>query len=202
MKPGESRTRPFIKDGTLDASGREFTNTSNANRVLYFVVLFLATPLAYGQRITSFPAAKAACGPESLKFDVSPDAGEPAIVSKASGKALVYVIEDVRKGALLRMTTRFGVDGAWVGANQGASHFSFLVDPGDHHLCVNGQWTRLTGEPSIALLHLAARAGEIYYLRVRFLPPRNHGTLGLDAVDEDEGKFLIQTTTQVTSRPK
>ena len=123
------------------------------------MVLFLATPLAYGQRITSFPAAKAACGPENLKFDVSPDAGEAAVVSKASGKALVYVIEDVRKGALLRMTTRFGVDGAWVGANQGDSHFSFLVDPGDHHLCVNGQWTRLTGEPSIALLHLAARAG-------------------------------------------
>jgi len=30
-----------------------------------------------------------------------------------------------------------------------------------------------------------------------FLENRNQNKLGLDAVDEDEGKFLIQTTTQV-----
>src|SRR5882762_2864350 len=118
-------------------------NASNAKRIFCFVFLFLATPFAYGQKIVSVPAAKAACGPDNLKFDVNLDVSQPPVVSKETGKALVYVIEDVPKGGLLGTTTRFGVDGAWVGAIQGASHFSFLIDAGDHHLCVNGQWIRL-----------------------------------------------------------
>jgi hypothetical protein len=57
------------------------------------------------------------------------------------------------------------------------------------------------GEPSIALHRLVVEAGGIYYFRVRFLE-YGQSKLGLEAVDEDEGKFPIQTTTQVKSRPK
>jgi hypothetical protein len=176
-------------------------NTSNAKRIFCLMSLFLATPFAYGQKIASVPAAKAACGPDNLKFDVNLDVSQPPVVSKETGKALVYVIEDVPKGSIGQLTTRFGLNGSWVGANQGPSHFSFLVNPGDHHLCVSGQWTRLMGEPSIALHRLVVEAGGIYYFRVRFLE-YGQSKLGLEAVDEDEGKFPIQTTTQVKSRPK
>jgi len=96
-----------------------------------------------------------------------------------------------------------GVDGAWVGANEGRSYFGFVIDPGVHHLCVSGQWSRLISPPLIALHRVVAKAGEIYYFRVRFLYSRSGGiNLGLEAADEDEGQFLRQTSMYSTSHPK
>jgi len=101
------------------------------------------------------------------------------------------------------LTTRMGVDGAWVGANEGRSYFGFVIDPGVHHLCVNGQWSRLISPPFIALHRVVAKAGEIYYFRVRFLYSRLEGiNLDLEAVDEDQGQFLRQTSMYSTSHPK
>jgi hypothetical protein len=101
------------------------------------------------------------------------------------------------------LTTRTGVDGAWVGANLARSFFSFMIDPGVHHVCVSGQWSVLTSPSSIALHSVVAKAGESYYFRVRLLDRGNGGiNLGLEPVDEDEATFLQQTSPRSTSHPK
>src|ERR1019366_9119074 len=43
--------------------------------------------------------------------------------------------------------TKVGLDGAWVGANQGSSYFFFATTSGEHHLCVTGNraWRRVRG---------------------------------------------------------
>jgi hypothetical protein len=65
--------------------------------------------------------------------------------------AKLYVIEDLGQcpnctsGSTGRFTnigqapTEVGMDGAWVGANQGSSYFFFAAAPGEHHLCIHGQ---------------------------------------------------------------
>jgi hypothetical protein len=90
-----------------------------------------------------------------------------------------------------------------VGANQGRSYFYLELKPGTHHLCVSGQWTRLRSENSIALRRIILDPGQIYYVRVRLLYPAEGGlSLGLDKVDEDEGKFLVVSSVYSESHRK
>jgi len=179
--------------------------TTYGMKISLFVVLILLGSFARGQEIASAPAAKAACGPENVKFEVKlVDQSQQPILNPGSSKAVVYILHDYPRVPMVRLlTTRMGVDGAWVGANEGRSYFGFVIDPGVHHLCVSGQWGRLISPPSIVLHRVAARAGETYYFRVRFL---NSGIGGigfdLEAVDEDEGQFLRQTSMYSTSHPK
>lgn len=179
--------------------------TTYAMKICLFVVLVLLGSFARGQDIASAPAAKAACGPENVKFEVKlVDQSQQPMFNPESGKAVVYILQDYpRVPTVHLLTTRMGVDGAWVGANEGRSYFGFVIDPGVHHLCVSGQWSRLISPPLIALHRVVAKAGEIYYFRVRF-PTSGLGgfNLGLEAVDEDEGQFLRQTSMYSTSHPK
>ncbi len=179
--------------------------TTYRMKISLFVVLILLGPFARGQDIASAPAAKAACGPENVKFEVNlVDQSQQPMLNPGSSKAVVYILQDYPRVPMVHLlTTRMGVDGAWVGANEGRSYFGFVIDPGVHHLCVSGQWNRLISPPSIVLHRVAAKAGEIYYFRVRFL---NSGIGGigfdLEAVDEDEGQFLRQTSMYSTSHLK
>ena len=51
------------------------------------------------------------------------------------GKALVYFFVDF----LTAPTMRVGVDGNWMGANNGKSYFFFPVEPGEHNVCAEWQ---------------------------------------------------------------
>src|SRR4029077_11715663 len=89
--------------------------------------------------ITMFPAGKvfaatnlpASCGPDKERFDVTTDKEKHPTGTPQAGKALVYVIGEGIK-AISQETVRVGLDGAWIGANRGASYFFFSVDPGEH----------------------------------------------------------------------
>ena len=46
-------------------------------------------------------------------------------------------------------------------------------------------------------------SGQVYYVRVRLLYPAEGGiSLGLETVDEDEGKFLVDSSAYSESHPK
>jgi len=103
------------------------------------------------------------CGADNVKFDVKTEKHQAAPAGPAEGKAQIVFIENERQmiGAGMYATVRFGMDGAWVGANYGDSYFALTVDPGVHHLCASWQsslrslkknvdLTSFTAEPSRA----------------------------------------------------
>jgi hypothetical protein len=178
--------------------------TAYGPKISFSVALLLLGSFARGQDLASLPAAKAACGPEKSKFEVSLDQGQRPMLNPVSGKAVVYIAQDFPGGkTVVGFTTRVGVDGAWVGANRNRSYFGFMIDPGVRHLCVSGQWSRSTSPQAIALHSLEAKAGETYYFLVRFNYQGAGGILlALEAVDEDEGQFIIQSSKHSTPHPR
>jgi hypothetical protein len=157
------------------------------------------------------PAAKAAaediCGPKTIKFDVKNGAADPAPQIQR-GKALVYVIEDIGgcPGCSQTFTdnalTRIGMDGAWIGANQGNSYFFLAVDPGEHHLCVNWQSRIEVRSRAFAMANFTAQAGAVYYFLERIFPGNADFYFDLDSVNSDEGKYLVASYSFSVSHPK
>jgi hypothetical protein len=177
--------------------------TAYGPKIFFSVTFLFLGSFTRGQEITSVPAAKAACGPENIKFDVSLDQSQPNVVDSTSGKAMVYILQDFPSvKSMFHFTTRVGVDAAWAGANKDRSYFGFLIDPGVHHLCVSGQWSGPS--PSIALHRIEAKVGRTYYFAVRFSYLGSGGgiLLDLEPVDEDQGQFMLQSSKHSTSHPK
>ncbi len=156
----------------------------------------------------SIPAAESACGPRNIQFAVKTNNNEHRLAQPDPGKALIYVVEDQKFRVVNDVTTRVGIDGAWVGANRGNSYLSVSVEPGKHHLCTD--WTSgfLPGGRLVALTSFTAESGEIYYLRVRTSASPTSGKAGdgasidLDLVNEDEGRLLVASSGLSLSQQK
>jgi hypothetical protein len=149
------------------------------------------------------------CGTDATKFHV-----QAAEVNSANYKpdpppsakeARIFLVQDaggqVNCFHLGCTTSRAGLDGVWIGANQGDSYFSFVVTPGKHHLCVN--WQSKFGNESShhALANFQADAGRTYYFRVRIWGNAGQAYMDLDAVNDDEGRYLVSRATQAVSQP-
>jgi hypothetical protein len=137
------------------------------------LILFLSALRALAQEKAATTAALSSCGPADVKFDVKLDQTQP-VSEIPSGKALVYVIDDKDQVGCLGgcATIRIGLDGTWIGANQGNTHFSFSVMPGEHHLCSNWQSSVKWFSLHISLVNFTAEAGKVY-----LLPNANLGRL-------------------------
>jgi hypothetical protein len=161
--------------------------------------LLSALALAAGQ-LPEVPAVKAACGPDNVKFNVTPSGRQPA-AQPETGKALVYVVEQYDKptNELVTPTVRVGLDGAWVGANYGTSYLFFSVEPGEHHLCSDWQSLpplRFLNHVPASLSNLTAEAGQTYYFRAHIIEHSGNGpwTLDLQRIGSDEGQLLVATS--------
>lgn len=149
----------------------------------------------------------AGCGLASVEYDVKADKGSHSITAPEAGKAIVYVVEhEKRDDGTLHIgatTTRVGLDGKWQGANHGQSYFSFSIDPGEHHLCVDWQSSlpELSKLGSAATLN--AEAGKTYYFRATIdVRDKHPADVLLEPVDPAEGQFLISASALSISRPK
>jgi hypothetical protein len=171
-------------------------------RIPVFVILFPAFALAQAPS-TALPAA---CGPESISFNVRTEKPQSSPAQPDPAKALVYFIQDNGPlGKHQNATLRIGLDGKWVGAYKHSSYFSVSVEPGEHHVCVNAQ------EPYpplfVALAHFTAEQGKIYYFRTQLIsgiatiyPTPPH--LDLDRPDSDQAEYLIASYPVGVSQPK
>ena len=139
---------------------------------------------------------EAGCGPSGGMFDVKTTDSKHPVGKPEEGKALVYFFVDF----IGAPTMRVGVDGSWVGANQGKSYFFFQVAPGEHNVCAEWQsgTFKKTSERVGEAMHLTAEAGKTYYVRLNFGYQRMH----LELSDEAEGQFLIGSSLFATSQPK
>jgi hypothetical protein len=101
-----------------------------------------------------------ACGDDKINFGVSTQKHQPPPAPPAEGKAQIIFIQSGRGIA------RYGIDGSWVGANDGDSYFAVTVDPGEHHLCMSFQLGLATSkmkQENVRTASITAEQGKVYY---------------------------------------
>ena len=140
-----------------------------------------------------------ACGSDKVRFDVTTQLGQPLPAAPEAGKARIVFIETTTG---MSVTSRIGMDGAWVGADQGNSYFALDVTPGVHHLCANWQSTFAVLDKNIALFPLTAEPGKVYYIRVKIMMGKDFVDFDLAPVNEDEARYLIKVSALSAGTPK
>jgi len=100
-------------------------------------------------------------------------------------------------------TVRFGMDGAWVGADNGNSYFALSVDPGVHHLCANWQSSLGRFDKDVDLTSFTAEPGKVYYFTAYVtFESRGVVTFSLTPTNEDEGKYRVTVSKVATWKSK
>jgi hypothetical protein len=153
-----------------------------------------------------------ACGNDKVSFEIQLQKNPPAPAVPEAGKAQVFFVEKSEKPPAIGCltcgnVTRFGVDGAWVGATKDNSYFSISLDPGTHHLCaVLGK--EVDAEP------LSVEADKTYYFQVEYKAEgTQYGTadhpnyqvkkhVQFSMLNEDDGKYRVKVSALSTANPK
>lgn len=131
------------------------------------------------------------CGPQDAKFSVRLGNGPPPVSSPQNGTGTVVIVPEgigISFGCR-SMTVRVGLDGTWIGATCLGGALVSEVGAGSHHLCVDLLQRR---KPEDSAFHsLMVEPGKTYYFRAEAV---DQIALHLEAIDEDEGKYLLSTT--------
>jgi hypothetical protein len=149
------------------------------------------------------------CGDDKVKFDVATQKDQPAPAPPGAGKAQIIFIENENQmiGPFMYATIRFGLDGAWAGANNNNSYFAVLVDPGVHHLCASWQSALPRLKKSIDVTSFTAEPGKVYYFAadVRVIPVGDNNAtfdFALTQLDDDKGQYRVKAWKVATATPK
>jgi hypothetical protein len=171
-------------------------------RGLSALVLCACLACAGRVRATTLPDS---CGADNVNFDVKTEKSQAGPAGPAEGKAQIIFIENESQmiGLGMYATVRFGMDGAWVGANHGQSYFALTVDPGVHHLCASWQSSLRSVKKNVDLTSFTAEPGHVYYFAAQVtVASRDNMIFGLSQLNEDEGKYRVKESKLSTSKPK
>lgn len=161
----------------------------NLRSIVFLVVVSaIYATSAFAQTLAGAPG----CGPANVKFEVTVAKASNTLPPPAAGNALVVFVQNSwDKNPEGTPLTRFGIDGAWVGAAQGDAYFSVPVAPGEHHVCSDWQakFEKIGNPSGTAALHFTAEAGKTYFIGARYL--FRSGLLGFRMLDSDEGQLLM-----------
>jgi hypothetical protein len=164
---------------------------------------FLCASLACAGQVwaTTLPDS---CGDDKVKFDVNTKEGQPPPAGPVEGKAVIIFIENQNQmiTPFHYATVRFGMDGAWVGANKGNSYFGLTVDPGVHHLCASWQSDLEQLKKNVKLTSFTAEPGQVYYFAGEILASRDTLIFSFSQLNEDEGKYRVKALKLSTSKPQ
>jgi hypothetical protein len=174
-------------------------------------ILLFALP-GFAQDQAEVARAAAGCGQDQVQFSVKTDGNKHAIAQAEVGKAVVYVFEEEKRDEeenrgqdalfLLKVTTRVGLDGAWVGATHDKSYFFFTVCPGEHNVWANWQSSLGNSSKQRAAAALTAEANKMYFFRTTVEKRKGHpAAVHLEPVDSAEGQFLISVSALSSSHP-
>ncbi|HEY2461678.1 MAG TPA: hypothetical protein VGI16_12765 [Candidatus Acidoferrum sp.] len=159
-------------------------------------LLFVSSLLAQDKGAAALAAA--GCGPRDAQFNVKNDGKQHPLPQPEPGKATVVVLSQFGVCIGCKNILRVGIDGAWVGANNGHSYLFSSVETGDHRVCVAYQSSLKRRAETASALTVTAVPGTVYYLLVR---PSSDG-LKLKAVDSAEGPILTKSAAHSISEPK
>lgn len=175
---------------------------------LDFRVLVVCVSLLFAvqARATILPDA---CGDDKVKFDVKTENSKTALAPPEDGKAQIVFIENENHmiGPFMYATVRFGMDGAWAGANNNNSYFTLSVAPGVHHLCASWQSALGRVKKNIDVASFTAEPGKVYYFAaiVKVTPTGDNNAnidFSLSQLDEDEGKYRVKAWKLATWKSK
>ncbi len=187
-----------------------FSMVAMKTRLFAILLCAILVPALQAWAKTILPDA---CGDDKVKFDVTTQKNQPAPAPPAAGKAQIIFIEALDKtwGCWQCGTpsTRYGMDGTWVGANQGNSYFAIDVAPGEHHLCVGWQSAFGHLKQMVGLASFTAEAGKVYYFEAKTaIQAHNYGdnseidrNLDFVQANDDEGKYRVKASKLSTFRP-
>jgi hypothetical protein len=153
-----------------------------------------------------------ACGKDEVRFKVDLNKKPPALTPPPAGSARVVFIEKAtRTGSSLfkigvyDYITRFGLDGAWVGAATNDSYLTIDIPPGKHHVCSSVQVTSGVGKDMIGATSFTAEAGTVYYFQfsidTKWVNNVAYRSSSFTQVTEDEGEFRVKALALSTSTP-
>jgi len=145
------------------------------------------------------------CGDDKVQFDVRTEKHQPAPAPPQAGKAQIVFIEAMDKNLACwscgSPTSRFGMDGAWVGATQGNSYFTLDIAPGEHHLCMDWQSAFGRLRQKLGMAEFTAEAGKTYYFEAKVkIKEHNYGDsnsqvdrdLDFVQISDDEGRYRVK----------
>jgi hypothetical protein len=166
--------------------------------VLLCVVLFSAIDA----RAVVLPDS---CGDDKVTFDVKTEKNQPMPAGPAEGNAQIIFMENENHmvGPFIHATVRFGIDGAWVGADNGNSYLVATVNPGLHHLCASWQSTTASLGEDFDLTSFTAEPGMVYYFGAAVtVESRGVVTFALSQLNKDQGKYRLKYWKLSSSKPK
>jgi hypothetical protein len=157
-----------------------------------------------------------ACGDDKVNFEVATQKSPGSQAGPEAGKAHIVFVENSPSQS--GPTMRYGMDGAWVGANKGNSYFTLTVEPGVHQLCTGVQthFDRVK-KGFIEVTSLTVEAGKTYYYEAKITNFAVAGATGpgvtnggggggasfsLSPLTELEGEYRIKAWKLSTSKPK
>jgi hypothetical protein len=147
----------------------------------------------------------ASCGAQAVKFDVRTETRHQPLPAPPPGKSEIVFLEDENQmiGPFMYATVRFGVDGAWVGADKGASYFSVDVVPGVHHLCASWQSDLHQFNRNVDLTSFTAIPGTIYYFSAIVRPvSRYEVEFRIKHLNQDLARYRMGSAKFARSRVK
>jgi hypothetical protein len=134
----------------------------NTTKICAILVCLALSPLAQAKK-TVLPDA---CGDDKEEFHVTAVDDHAQALKADEGKALLVIVEEGQSNHF-DLTTRYGIDGSWVGATHGSSYFLVQVAAGEHHLCASPQkhfgFTESMREHLVTMPSFTAEAGKIYF---------------------------------------
>jgi hypothetical protein len=168
------------------------------------IAFLVCLSLACSRRAAAYTWPES-CGDEKVNLEVKTEKHQPAPARPAEGKAQIIFIqaENQMVAPFHNATVRFGMDGAWVGANNGDSYFALTVDPGLHHLCASWQsaWKRLN--KNVDLTSFTAEPGQVYYYAAQVtVNSQTSVSFALSQLNPDEGKYRVENSKLSVSKPK
>lgn len=190
----------YFQNPSTDASGRIFSETYVLIGVLHPAPLHAALSAAEFERETG--NRDIACGSDKTKVEVRSESARHPMTDPDAAHALVYIIQtDEFHGISVigQFTTKYGLDGNWIGGNNKDSYFYAAVDPGTHHLCAEwGMKFRHYVTP-LSMAKVVFEPGKSYFFRARAVFFDVHGagerSIALEPLEAEEGKQLIAKST-------
>jgi len=145
-----------------------------------------------------------ACGRDETSFKVHLDRTKHALGPSAARKAQVYFIYDAgipfEHLEIAYPTTKYAIDGSWVGAGHGDSWSVVSTAPGEHHVCTTLHSSFV--DQRVELSHFTAEAGKSYFFRTRLVTSCSVELLVFEQIDSDEREYLIASYPMASARAR